>query len=177
MAVFQSIRSLFIPVRPAEPQVIVPAPRTEYTIRPLTGANLNEVIRLNMRCFPNGDNYNKHTFSYLLSEPSTISYMAVTASNELAGFVFVMVNRNGAAHLTTIGVAPEHRRRGVARRLITHLETALREKGLGTVMLEVRVGNAGAQELYTSAGYTTVQRIQRYYSDGEDCFLMMKPLT
>jgi ribosomal-protein-alanine N-acetyltransferase len=177
MAVFQSIRSLFVPLRPSEPDVIIPAPLTEYSIQPLTSANINEVMRLNFRCFKNGDNYNKHTFNYLLSEQTTISYKAVTPSREFVGFVFVMVNQNGAAHLTTVGVAPEHRRRGVARCLLEHLDRVLKEKGVGTIMLEVRVSNFGAQKLYERAGFSIVQRIERYYSDGEDCFLMMKPLN
>jgi ribosomal-protein-alanine N-acetyltransferase len=177
MAVFQSIRSLFVPLRAAESDVTPQAPLTSYSVRPLTSANLPDLMRVNMRCFTNGDNYNKHTFNYLLNEPATISYKAVTPSNELVGFVFVMVNPNGAAHLTTIGVAPEHRRRGVARRLMDHLESALRAKGLGTIMLEVRVSNTGAQRLYREAGFAVVQRIESYYSNGEDCYLMMKPLN
>ena len=41
-------------------------------------------------------------------------------------------------------------------------------------MLEVRVGNDGAQELYRNNGFNVVQRIVNYYNNGEDCFLMMK---
>ena len=87
-----------------------------------------------------------------------------------------MVNANGAAHLTTIGIAPEHRRRRLAERLLTHLEKALRAKGAGTVMLEVRVGNTAAQSLYRQTGYTVVQRVATYYNNGEDGFLMVKSL-
>src|SRR5215813_11081864 len=108
MAVLQTIKSFFVPVRPVEQDVVMPAPRTEYAIRPLTTAQIKELLRLNLRCFPEGDSYNKHTLNYLLNEPMTISYRSVTPSDELVGFAFVMVNGNGAAHLTTIGVAPEH---------------------------------------------------------------------
>lgn len=177
MAVLQTIKSLFVPIAPLEPDEIVPAPLTEYAVRPLTTSQLKELLRLNLRCFTNGDSYNKHTFNYLLNEPITLSYRAVTPSDELAAFIFAMTNNNGAAHLTTIGVAPEHRRRGLARRLLEHLERALREKGIGTIMLEVRVGNTVAQALYRTAGFTVVQRINNYYNNGEDCFLMMKSLN
>jgi ribosomal protein S18 acetylase RimI-like enzyme len=44
-------------------------------------------------------------------------------------------------------------------------------------MLEVRVGNYGAQQLYRRAGYHVVQRIAAYYNNGEDCYLMMKSLA
>lgn len=176
MAVLGSIRNFFIPQGLVEPEEIVPAPETTYEIRPLTVDQLPEVLRLNIRCFRNGDNYTKHTFEYLLSEPRTFSYRVVTPKDELVGFAFVMVNENNAAHLTTIGVAPEHRGRGLAKRMLLHIENSLRAKEVGTIMLEVRVANEAAQNLYRKLGYTVVQRIAKYYNNGEDCFLMMKPI-
>lgn len=177
MAVLETIRSFFIPAIYAEPEVVVPAPFTTYEIKPLNLDHLPEVLRLNIRCFRNGDNYTKHTFNYLLNEPRTLSYRLVTPSQELVAFAFVMVNENNAAHLTTIGVAPEHRRRGLALRLLDHIEDALKTREVSTVMLEVRVGNIEAQQLYHRAGYMVVQRIRKYYNNGEDCFLMIKSLS
>jgi len=176
MAVLETIKNFFIPTRFAEPEVVVPAPLCEYEIRPLTLEQLPEVLRLNIRCFRNGDNYTKYTFEYLLNEPKTLSYRVVTPQDELVGFAFVMVNESNAAHLTTIGVAPEHRQRNLAARLLSHIEDALRKREVGTIMLEVRVGNTIAQDLYRRADYTVVQRIAKYYNNGEDCFLMMKSL-
>ncbi|MFT3743446.1 MAG: ribosomal protein S18-alanine N-acetyltransferase [Pyrinomonadaceae bacterium] len=176
MAVLETIRNFFVPAIFAEPETIIPAPPTSYIIRPLTLDHLSQVLKLNIRCFRNGDNYTKYTFDYLLTEPRTLSYRMITPTNELVGFAFVMVKEQNAAHITTIGVAPEHRRRGIARNLLEHLEKALIQREVGTVMLEVRVGNISAQELYKRCGYTTVQRINKYYSDGEDCFLMIKSL-
>lgn len=176
MAVLETLRNFFIPDVYVEPDVIVPAPASEYEIKPLTRDHLPEVLRLNIRCFRNGDNYTKHTFDYLLNQPRTLSYRTITERGEMVGFAFVMVNEKSAAHLTTIGVAPEHRRRGIAEKLLAHIEDALERRGVTTVMLEVRVGNISAQRLYRRAGYTIVQRITRYYNNGEDCFLMMKAL-
>jgi len=87
-----------------------------------------------------------------------------------------VTNRQGLYGVTTVGVAPEHRRRGIATRLLAHIEDALRAKEVGTIMLEVRVGNIEAQQLYRHLGYFVVQRISRYYNNGEDCFLMMKAI-
>lgn len=176
MAFLETIRSFFIPGFVAEPEIIVPAPPTVYSISPLTIEHLPEVLRLNIRCFRKGDNYTRHTFDYLLNEPRTLSYRVVTPAGEMVGFAFVMVNENNAAHLTTIGVAPEHRYRGLAKRLLRHIESGLREREVATLMLEVRVGNSVAQNLYRRLGYTIVQRIGRYYNNGEDCFLMMKAI-
>ena len=177
MAVLQTIRKFFIPLESTEPEIVVPAPATEYEVHPLTDKHLAEVLRLNVRCFRNGENYTKHTFNYLLGEPRNLSYRIVTEGGEMVGFVFVLVNEDGSAHLTTIGVAPEHRRRQLATRLLSHVENALRMRKILTVVLEVRVSNTSAQGLYRDAGYTVVQRLAKYYNNGEDCFLMVKALA
>jgi [ribosomal protein S18]-alanine N-acetyltransferase len=177
MAVMSAIRNFFSPDAGFDTEQVVPAAETDYSIKPLTIHNLKEVLRLNLRCFRDGDNYTKHTFDYLLNEPRTLSYRVVSTAGEIVAFAFVMLNENGSAHLTTIGVAPEHRRRGLAVQLINHLESKVRARHVGTMVLEVRVGNTGAQSLYRRLGYHVVQRISKYYNNGEDCFLMMKALV
>ena len=176
MAVLQTIRNFLASPQIVESEIIVPAALTTYTVRPLTKKHLAEVMRLNLRCFKNGENYTKHTFSYLFNAPNTLSYRAVTAGGESIGFVFLMINQNGSGHLTTIGVAPEHRRRGVGVLLLEQVDAALKNRDISTVVLEVRVSNGAAQNLYRSFGYSIVQRIENYYVNGEACYLMMKPL-
>lgn len=177
MAVFQSIRNLFVPPHFAEPENTVPAPPTSYEIRPMSIGDLGELLNINARCFRNGENYTKHTFSYLLNDPSTVGYRMVTAEGKMAGFAFVMMNPDGAAHLTTIGIAPEHRRRGLGQQLVKHIEKTMSAKGVSTIVLEVRVSNTAAQCLYRGIGFSSVQRVSKYYSDGEDGYLMMKSLV
>jgi ribosomal-protein-alanine N-acetyltransferase len=175
MAVLQIIRNLFVPTEQVEPEIIVPAAPTRYEIHPLTEKQLKEVMRLNLRCFKKGENYNKHTFSFLMNDPTTLSYRVATPSEEIVGFIFVMTN-NGTGHITTIGVAPEHRRRGLAEKMLLHIEEALRSRDISTVSLEVRVSNIGAQSLYRGLNYTIIQRLNNYYNNGEDGFLMVKSL-
>ena len=132
---------------------------------------------LNLRCFKNGENYTRHTFAYLLGDPKTLSYRVVTPNGEMVGFVFVLIGENGSGHLTTIGVAPEHRRRGLANQLLRRAEDALRTRGINVVMLEVRASNRAAQNLYREFDYAIVQRLPKYYNNGEDGFLMVKSLN
>ncbi|MDI1242556.1 MAG: ribosomal protein S18-alanine N-acetyltransferase [bacterium] len=168
---------MFGPVRVARNEYAVSAPPTTYSVHPLTERQSKEVLKLNQRCFRNGENYTKHTFAYLFNEPRSISYQIATANGEMAAFTFVLLNPDGAAHLTTIGVAPEHRRRGLAAKLLSHLDEVLRVKGVSTIVLELRVSNLPAKRLYTDSGYSLINRLKNYYSDGEDCFLMVKSLV
>ncbi len=176
MAVFQRIREFFIPPGFSEPEVIIPAPMTEYSIRPLTEKQTKEVLKLNLRCFKAGENYTKYTFSYLLSEPNTLSYRIIIPDGNMVGFIFIMCNENGTGHITTIGIAPEHRRRGLAVKLLRHTENAMQNRKISMLTLEVRAGNIAAQNLYRSLGYLTIQRLKKYYNNGEDGFLMVKSI-
>ncbi len=179
MAVLQKIREFFVSQEAFEPETIVrpaAAPTTVYEIRPLTDKHLQKVLRLNLRCFVEGEHYTKHTFAYLLDEPNCLSYRVVTPQEAIVGFVFVMTNDDGTGHITTIGVAPEHRRRGLANKLLNHAENALRKRGINTVRLEVRASNAAAQNLYRQRGYSTVQKLENYYNNSENGFLMVKSL-
>jgi ribosomal-protein-alanine N-acetyltransferase len=112
----------------------------------------------------------------LLSEPNTLSYRIVTAADETVAFIFITVTKDSTGHITTIGVAPEHRRRGLARKLLVYAEEALRKRAVNTIFLEVRVDNLSAQTLYRQFGYAVVQRLPKYYNNGEDGFLMVKSL-
>jgi ribosomal-protein-alanine N-acetyltransferase len=174
VAVFQTLKSIFL--NDSGEARVEPAPATSYRICPLTEKKLREVIRLNRRCFRNGENYTRHTFAYLFNEPNVLSYQIVTENGQMAAFLFVILNPDGTAHLTTIGVAPEHRRRGLAQMLLVHLEKALSEKGVSTIVLEVRVSNLAARRLYEKCGYVAVKTISQYYSDGEDCLLMLRAI-
>ena len=177
MAVLQTIKKLFVPKPEPFADPIVPAPPTTYSVKRLSLKDIDRLLRLNLRCFKQGENYTRHTFNYLLTQPQSLGLAAETATGELAGFVLLMNNPDGAAHITTVGVAPEHRRRGIGSRLIGDIEGLLREKSVSTIVLEVRVSNKAAQDLYANAGYSIVKRMTRYYHNGEDGFLMMKSLV
>lgn len=148
----------------------------EYFVHPLRIDRLDEVVALNARCFSRGENYSHGTFGFLLNDARNISYMVVTESGTMVGFIFIMRAHDDSGHITTLGIAPEHRRRGLAKRLLDHAEQSLRKKGFSSVALEVRVSNHAAQELYLQSDYVIVQTLKSYYNDGEDGFLMMKAL-
>ena len=175
MAVLQKIREFFVPVH-MESEAIVPAPLTTYEIRPLTDKHLKEVLLLNQRCFDKGENYTKYTFSFLLSAPNTLSYRMVAPPDKIVAFIFITVTDDGTGHITTVGVAPEHRRRGLAQQLLVHAEESLKKRKINTIFLEVRVDNLAAQNLYRQLDYAIVQRLPKYYNNGEDGFLMVKSL-
>lgn len=150
----------------------------DYRIRALTIKHLDELDALDRRCFTNGDSYTRHTLEFLLREPNSLAYCVTTAkTSQMVAFVIAMHEPDGTGHITTIGVAPEHRRRGLAFLLLERAENAFLLRNVRTMRLEVRTNNFGAQQLYARAGYTVAQRMNRYYANGGDGFLMIKSLV
>ena len=80
------------------------------------------------------------------------------------------------AHVTTIGVDPGHRGRGLGELLlVTLVDQALLRKA-SWMTLEVRVSNESAQSLYRKYGFTIQGTRTRYYSDNnEDAYIMWSP--
>lgn len=147
-----------------------------YDVRPLTVSQLDECWRLDQRCFIDGEAYSRDTFEYLLTAAESVSYRAVTPGGIMVGFIVGLVEPDHTGHVTTLGVAPEHRRRGIARRMLERVEDGFRRRNVRMVRLEVRSVNTGAQQLYRDLGYVVTQRLPRYYSNGGDGLLMVKSL-
>jgi ribosomal-protein-alanine acetyltransferase len=159
------------PERPVRPSV-----GFNYDVRPLTVSQLDECWRLDQRCFVDGEAYSRETFEYLLTARESVSYRAVTLGGTMVGFVIGLVEPDHTGHVTTVGVAPDHRRRHLAKRLMSEVEEGFRHRNVRLVRLEVRSLNTAAQKLYQSLGYTVTQRLPKYYTNGGDGLLMLKAL-
>ena len=183
MAVLKKFRPKWWPnnrqasLEPSQPNIaLVPPINARYDLRPLTIAQLDECWRLDQRCFVDGEAYSRDTFEYLLSAPESVSYRVVTQSSAMAGFVIGLLEPDHTGHITTIGIAPEHRRRRLASCLMERIEAGFRLRDVRIVRLEVRSANVSAQKLYLSLGYSITQRLPKYYSNGGDGLLMVKPI-
>jgi [ribosomal protein S18]-alanine N-acetyltransferase len=80
-------------------------------------------------------------------------------------------------HVIRLAVDAAQRRRGTGRALLDGLVGWAEEVGATGIVLEVRAGNAAAQQLYATAGFSQDGRRPRYYPDGEDALLLRLPLV
>ncbi len=145
-------------------------------MRPLVLSDLNELWQLDLRVFLDGEAYERETFRYLLTNPKAITRQIRSDYDEMAAFGIVVIEPTGQGHVTAVGVAPEYRRRGLARLLMHELERSLIARGVGSIKLEVRASNVPAQQLYEQLGYIVTQRMGKYYSNGDDGYSMVKSL-
>ena len=86
------------------------------------------------------------------------------------------VPATGEAELLRVAVDPTRRKAGLGRCLLKASEGYLREEGIRTLLLEVRVGNAAARALYEALGWSFEGLRKAYYKDGEDAALYRKVL-
>jgi ribosomal-protein-alanine N-acetyltransferase len=103
-------------------------------------------------------------------------FLVAEGDDDLLGYVLFTPSSSSHARVLSLAVSPDHRRRGVATRLMRGAFDVLRERGFDSLGLEVRVSNDPAQSLYEGLGFGVVGVDESYYGDGEDALLMERKL-
>jgi ribosomal-protein-alanine N-acetyltransferase len=119
--------------------------------------------------------WSRSMFAGELAKPSSICLGAVDVErNELIGYLIIS-RYVDAWHVMNIAVAPEYRRRGIARQLMERLfEVTARDARRGYT-LEVRISNEAAIRLYEGLGFRARGVRRGYYTDNrEDALIMWK---
>src|SRR2546421_12635860 len=129
---------------------LVPPINARYDVRPLTVSQIDECWRLDQRCFVDGEAYSRDTFEYLLTAPESVSYRIVMQNSAMAGFVIGLLEPDHTGHITTIGIAPEHRRRRLASCLMETIESGVQRREVRNVRLGGRLSNELAQRVFAT---------------------------
>lgn len=80
------------------------------------------------------------------------------------------------ADIDNVAVSEVYRGGGVGGEIIENLLAEGKARGVKRVFLEVRVSNSTAMGLYLRHGFKGMYARTRYYSNGEDCLVMVKEL-
>jgi len=86
----------------------------------------------------------------------------------------------GEAHVLNLCTAPQQQRQGLAGFLLKHLMMVARAASVTTLLLEVRVSNLAAQQLYAGFGFNKIGQRRGYYPafDGrEDAYVLALSLS
>ena len=104
-------------------------------------------------------------------------YLGAFDGDELVGFAGLAMlgpKDDPEFEIHTIGVAPEHRGRGIGRALVDQMAHTA-DLLDGPMFLEVRTDNAPAIGLYESFGFFTLATRKQYYqASGADAYSMMR---
>lgn len=100
--------------------------------------------------------------------------LSKAGSAEIIGYAITQVILDEAT-LFNIAIAPNFQRQGYAKKLLSDLQTQLKEKSVATLWLEVRASNTQAIRLYESLGFNEVTIRSNYYpthNGREDAIIM-----
>ena len=142
-----------------------------YRVATATMRDVHAIRRLEQLVFP-VDAYTYLSLTSILMWPGSVNFKASDPFGMLVGFV--SGSPNWGTHtdwIVTLGVHPEHQRKGLGLLLLTTCEEHLSQP---TLALTVRASNQPALQLYESAGYQRAYIEPRYYIDGEDGIVMHK---
>lgn len=156
----------------------------DYEVRRCESEDLPTVIDINTRTLP--EHYSDFFYQEILTEfPET--FLVAEQAGTIVGYImcrieygFSQVKRLGLArkgHVVSVAVLEEHRRKGIATKLIQLAQEEMQKKSANESYLEVRVSNTNAVQLYEELGYKVTGRLEAYYRDGEPAYVMAAHLS
>lgn len=110
--------------------------------------------------------------------PSTRFFELAISDNQIVGYAGVFSpGPDAVADILTVTVIDSYRRQGIAKKLISDIESYCQLKGSSAIMLEVATDNTGALALYENLGYSQISIRNNYYGTGKDALVMQKELS
>ena len=142
----------------------------KFQIRRMTAADLEQVIAIDQVSFSLP--WPERSFRFELTDnPGARCWVAELDGAVIGMLVLWLIVDE--AHIATVATKPEHRRQGIAKRLMDHALISAIDEGAISAFLEVRESNLAAQSMYRQYGFIATGRRPRYYKDNnEDAILM-----
>ncbi len=159
-----------------------------FAIRDFRPDDFETLWHIDQQCFSPGISYSRPELKFYIrrrgsftllaekaSEPVAAKAAPETVEETIAGFIVTQTGRTG--HVITIDVLEAARRSGVGSQLLQAAEDRLRAAGSRAVGLETAVDNLSALAFYKRHGYSVIETVPRYYSNGVDALRMKKDLA
>jgi ribosomal-protein-alanine N-acetyltransferase len=142
---------------------------TAIEIKRLQLRDLGAIERIEKLSYPTP--WSRSMFASELSKPSSICLGAFEGDELVA---YLIVSRYvDAWHVMNVAVAPAHRRRGIANRLLSTLFDLTADDQRRGYTLEVRISNDEAIRLYERLGFRSSGIRRGYYTDNREDALIM----
>lgn len=151
----------------------------ECAVRRAELGDLIPVMEINLKTLP--EHYSDYFYESLLAELPE-AFIIAEIKGKLVGYImckteygfsnFKKLGFVKKGHVVSVAVLDEHRRKGIGRVLVEEAMNGVKSKKCDELYLEVRCSNTDAVRLYEKMGFIIKQRLNTYYRDGEDAYLM-----
>ncbi len=153
-------------------------------LRPYQSSDLDAIFAMDRLCFGPRFRFSRAMMRRVIGAPGAVVRLACHAgangTEVLLGFCAAQVEDGGGdrhwGYVSTLDVAPESRRRGVAQALMHAAESEVARAGADCMLLHVYVENLPAVKLYEGLGYARGGREADFYGEGFDAWAYRKDL-
>ncbi|PYV22992.1 MAG: hypothetical protein DMG24_15200 [Acidobacteria bacterium] len=142
-------------------------------LRPYRASDLCTLYQIDQACFPPGVSYSREELAGFIGHRGSKTWVA-EAEGGIVGFLVAGREPRQVGHIITIDVVERWRRLGIGRALMHAVEQWAERQGLRLIYLETAAGNTTAQKFYAGLGYERFKKVERYYSNGEAAWVMVK---
>lgn len=136
--------------------------------------DLEQIIDLEKELFPSSPWSMKEFVSELDQNPFAELYV-LEENGVIIGYCDLWITYE-QAQIANIAVSGEYGHHGFGSEMMDHCIERAQECGCENVSLEVRTSNVKALGLYEKYGFIKVALRKNYYEDGEDAYLMIRPV-
>jgi len=154
-----------------------------FKLRKFNINDLERITYINRTCLP--ENYSDYFFldlhrrfpeTFIVAEENgeVVGYIMCRIETGLSSFIFRGLVKK--AHIVSVAVLPQYRRKGIGEALVTKAMENMRLYKAKHCFLEVRVTNTAAVDLYRKLEFEVSRTIRSYYADGEEAYVMTRKL-
>ena len=133
--------------------------------------DVNDVVKLEELSYGQ-HHWSKESFYNELENNLAHYYCAMADKNMLAGYAGCW-HIFEEAHITTLSVHPDFRRKGIAQKLLFAIIDDCYKNKIKYITLEVRESNIAAISLYEKNGFKSIGTRKGYYQDNNENALIM----
>jgi ribosomal-protein-alanine N-acetyltransferase len=144
-------------------------------IRDFQPADLPTLSKIDQACFPPGISYSREELVGFIAHRSARTWVAEDKGS-IVGFLVAYREPVRVGHIITIDVQEVSRRKGTGTQLMNVAENWARNARLQIIYLETAEDNLAAQSFYEARGFHKVDKVERYYSNGQAAWVMVKHL-
>ena len=143
----------------------------QYTIKRMTRDDVENIMQIEESAYGE-HHWSKDSFYSELGNNLAYYYVAMDTSGNYCGYAGSW-HILEEAHITTIAVSPNHRRKHIAESLLCTIIDDCYKDGIKYITLEVRVSNEPAIKLYEKYGFTSFGVRKGYYQNNNEDALIM----
>lgn len=143
----------------------------EITIRKMRAEDVDDVIKIEQSAYGE-HHWSKASFLNEIGNELALYYSAISPDGKLVGYAGCW-HILEEAHITTIAIAPEYRRRNYGQAVLRRIIDDCYKSKIKYITLEVRVSNIAAINLYSKYGFSSFGTRKGYYQDNNEDALIM----